>query len=188
VRLFLAANLDAALRTRLYDAAAVLRDAAPGVSWVAPDRLHTTLKFLGEQDASVVPNIARAVATLGDTHDACNVRLHGYGAFPNFRRPKVVWIGGEPAEPLAAIAKAIDDACTALGLPREERLFRAHVTLGRVKRPLDRREALRLESTALARHEQFPWHVGSVEIMQSVLGRSGPTYTVLESIPLRASP
>ena len=51
----------------------------------------------------------------------------------------------------------------------------------------NRREALRLESIALARHEQFPWHVGSVEIMLSVLGRSGPTYSVLESIPLRAS-
>ena len=188
MRLFLAANLDADLRTRLHDAAAVLRDAAPGVSWVPSDRLHTTLKFLGEQDASVVPRVASALATLGDTHDSCNIRLRGYGAFPNFRRPNVVWIGGEPAEPLVAIAKAIDDACTALGLPREERPFRAHVTLGRVKRPLDRREALRLETTARARHEAFPWHVGSVEIMLSVLGRSGPTYTVLESVPLRALP
>ncbi len=187
MRLFLAANLDAALRTRLYDSAVLLREAAPGVSWVAPDRLHTTLKFLGEQDATLVPRLAGALVALTDAYRACNVRLRGYGAFPHFRRPNVVWIGGEPAEPLAAIATAIDEACTALGLPREERPFRAHVTLGRVKRPLGRREALRLETAALARHEEFPWHVGSVDIMLSVLGRAGPMYTVLESVPLRAS-
>jgi 2'-5' RNA ligase len=96
-------------------------------------------------------------------------------------------MGGEPAEPLAAIAHAIDDACATLGMPREERAFRAHVTLGRVRRPLGRGEGLQLERIAAGRHEAFHWHVGSVDIMQSTLGASGPRYTVLEGIPLGAA-
>jgi 2'-5' RNA ligase len=149
--------------------------------------LHTTLKFLGEQDPSLVPRLAAAVSALASALKPCDVRLGGYGAFPNFRRPNVVWMGGEPAAPLIAIAKAIDDACATLGVPREERPFRAHITLGRVKRPLGRTEAVGLERIAAARHEAFPWHVGSVEIMQSTLGSAGPKYTVLQSIPLGAT-
>ncbi|MGQ0639729.1 MAG: RNA 2',3'-cyclic phosphodiesterase [Gemmatimonadaceae bacterium] len=188
MRLFVAANFHSALRTQLYDAAAPLRAAAPSVSWVAADRLHTTLKFIGEQDATFVHHLAASLRLLGTKVSGCDVRLAGYGAFPNFRRPRVVWIGGEPAAPLAAIAQAIDAATAALGLSREERPFRAHVTLGRVKRPLARDEALQLERFATARQEAFPWHVGSIEIMQSTLGRLGPAYSVLESIPLGAVP
>ncbi|MGH7712445.1 MAG: RNA 2',3'-cyclic phosphodiesterase [Gemmatimonadaceae bacterium] len=188
MRLFVAVNFDAVLRSRLYDAAAPLREAAPDVAWVPAERLHTTLKFLGEHDASLVPRLATALRALATVWSPCDVSLHGYGAFPNFRRPHVVWIGGDPAEPLIAYAAAIDDACAALGLARETRPFRTHVTLGRVKRPLSRRETLQLERIALARHEAFPWHVGSVDIMHSVTGRSGPTYTVLESIGLGATP
>jgi len=184
VRLFVAANFDAALRLQLFEAAAPLRQAAPGVSWVPAERLHTTLKFIGERDAALVQRLVTALYSLGHTLRACDVTLSGYGAFPNFRRPNVVWMGGEPAAPLVQIAGAVDDACATLGIPREERPFRAHVTLGRVKRPLAAAEAVTLERIAAARHEAFRWHVGSVDVMQSTLGRLGPTYAVLESIPL----
>jgi 2'-5' RNA ligase len=188
MRLFVAANLDAALQAKLYAAAAPLRAAAPVIAWVPAERLHTTLKFLGEHDGDLVQRLAHALSRVAPRLRACDMRLTGYGAFPNFRRANVVWMGGEPAVALATIVHAIDEACAALGLPREERPFRAHVTLGRVKRPLDRSTAVSLERVATTRHEAFPWHVGSVEIMQSTLGRSGPTYVALESIPLGATP
>lgn len=185
MRLFLAANFDAVLREELYAAAAALREAAPGVAWVARERLHVTLKFLGEQDASLVSRVAAALEEGISKRPAIDLLLRGYGAFPNFRRPRVVWMGGDDARPLVAIAAAIDDACAALGLARETRPFRGHVTLGRVQRPLGREEARRLEEMATTLAPQFfTWRVAAVDVMRSDLGPAGPTYTILESITL----
>lgn len=185
MRLFLAANFDAVLRAQLHTAAAPLREAAPKVSWVACDRLHMTLKFLGEQNASLVPRLTRALEKTLGLWSAFDVRLRGYGAFPNFRDARVVWMGEEDARPLVAIAASVDEVCAAIGLARETRPFRAHVTLGRVRRPLDRETARRLEalSKGLEQHG-FTWHVGAVDLMHSDLRPSGPTYRVVESLAL----
>ncbi len=188
MRLFLAANFTAALREQLYAAAAPLRDAAPTVAWVARDLLHVTLKFLGERDASLVPAVAATLRAIALTQSPFDVRLGGYGAFPNFRSPRVVWMGAEDAQPLVAIAAAIDEAYVAIGVARDARPFRAHLTLGRVKRPLDRDETRGLEQTATTLNQPFTWRVGAVDLMRSELGRAGPTYTVLESIALVAAP
>jgi 2'-5' RNA ligase len=185
VRLFLAANFDAVLREQLYAAAAPLREAGPTVSWVARDRLHVTLKFLGEQDASLVPRLSSALENTLAARPAFDVRLRGYGAFPNFRNPRVVWMGGEDARPLVAIAASIDDVCAAIGLARETRPFRAHVTLGRVQRPLDREAARRMEELSKELDRQcLTWRVGAVDLMHSDLRHAGPTYSILESIAL----
>lgn len=188
MRTFIAANLDAVLRAQLYDAAAPLRDAAPNVAWVASQLLHVTLKFLGEQQADFVARLTASLQPLASRHAPGSVRLHGYGAFPNFRSPRVVWMGGEQPPVLESLARAVDDACAALGIEREKRAFRAHLTLGRVKRELAREEARRLQEAAALRHESFSWHVRSIDIMRSDLGHSGPTYTVLHSLALAAIP
>lgn len=187
MRTFIAANLDSTLRDDLYAAAAPLRAAAPGVAWVASQRLHLTLKFLGERSADFISALVLLLESVGGRQAPCSMRLQGYGAFPNFRDPRVVWMGGQSSV-LTNLAKAVDDACAAMGVAREERPFHAHVTLGRVKRRLGRAEARRLEEAAAQRHEVFPWHVRSVDIMRSDLGRTGPTYTVLHAVPLVATP
>jgi 2'-5' RNA ligase len=195
VRTFVAANFDAALREQLFAAAAPLRDAAPSVAWVKSHLLHMTLKFLGEQSVDFVAQLTASLESLLIEHPPGSVRLQGYGAFPNFRDARVVWMGGNDSDTgnkqplaLAGLAKAVDDACASLGIAREERPFRAHVTLGRVRKRLSRSESRRLEEIAAQRHEAFPWHVGSVDIMRSDLGPAGPTYTVLHSVPLVATP
>lgn len=188
MRTFIAANFDAALRDQLHAAAAPLRDAAPNVAWVASHLLHVTLKFLGEQQPDFVARLTSTLQSLASSQASASVRLEGYGAFPNFRAPRVVWMGAEQPPLLSSLAKAVDDACAALGIEREKRPFREHVTLGRVKRQLGLEEARRLQETAALRHESFSWHVRSIDIMRSDLGRAGPTYTVLHSLALAAIP
>jgi 2'-5' RNA ligase len=187
VRLFIAANFDAQLRAKLHEQAAPLRAAVPDISWVPPERLHSTLKFLGEQDQELVPRLSKALSELAVTVQPIDLAVGEYGAFPNFRRARVVWRGVQPGAQLATLASGIDDICSAFGVAREERPYRAHVTLGRVKRPLSAPIANRLEQAARARHELVQWHVGSIEIMHSMSAGRGPTYVPLASVPLGAN-
>ncbi|MDE3172135.1 MAG: RNA 2',3'-cyclic phosphodiesterase [Gemmatimonadota bacterium] len=185
MRLFLAVNFDAATRRAVYEAAAPLRAAAPGLAWVDEARLHLTLKFLDEQPAEAVPGLAAAADAVAARHDAVPSALQEFGAFPNFRRARVVWIGVAADPRLELLHHDVEVACEALGHAVEARPFRPHVTLARVKRPDP------MELRALAREARraaavrFPVAVRSVDLMRSTLAAEGPAYERLHSSYLR---
>ncbi|MCC6929216.1 MAG: RNA 2',3'-cyclic phosphodiesterase [Gemmatimonadaceae bacterium] len=132
MRLFVAVTLPDDVRESIARATAELRSAAPRVRWVRPEVLHLTVKFLGERPHGDERRIGDALRPSLAQASGCDATIRGAGAFPNFRRPRVVWLGMHPLAPLAAIARHVDDSLLALGIARESRPFRAHVTLGRV--------------------------------------------------------
>ena len=111
-----------------------LRAAAGPVSWVKPGNIHLTLKFLGEvsptREGAVREAMGEAVAGVSPF----TLRAGGSGVFPGERNPRVLWVGLRAGGPeAAALAARVEAACAARGFPREDRPFRAHLTLGRVR-------------------------------------------------------
>ena len=184
MRLFIAANFPAAVRDAIYADAAPLRAATTGVRWVSPAALHVTLKFLGEQDESVVVRLREALESVVPTHAAISARTTDVGAFPNFRRPRVVWVGMTSERALQSLASDIDTALTPLGIPREARAFQAHLTLGRVKGELGAAEATAMAAAAKSCRGSRGLAVQTVDLMQSELGPAGSRYSVLAAVPL----
>jgi 2'-5' RNA ligase len=99
----------------------------------------------------------------------------------------VVWIGVSDDRALVELARDVESCCTALGFPPAERPFSAHLTVGRVRRELDRaaRAALAREAESLGTVCQV--EVGAVDLMRSDLSSRGPSYQVVASIPLAGS-
>lgn len=162
-----------------------LREALPGLAWVSAPRLHLTLKFLGD----VEPGAVETIRTVSDyavrgarSHE---VILGGVGAFPNLRRPRVVWMGMHDTAQLIAIATALDHAVAALGVPAETRPFHPHVTLARVKVPLSPPEGTVLTQRAAEIRVRVRVPVHEVALMQSTLGTGGPRYDTLATFPLQ---
>ena len=191
MRLFLALNFPASLRRAIFDATAPLRAAAPGLAWVAESRLHLTLKFLGERPDDAVAPLVGALDEVGATHSPVTRSLGGLGAFPNQRRPRVVWLGIAPDPKLELLHHDVETACAALGYELDGRTFRPHLTLARV-RPGRRgggepaAEPARALAAA-AREVQFRGAavVETLDLMRSELAAGGSRYTVLHAAPLR---
>lgn len=185
IRLFVAVNLPPACRERIAADSLPLREAAPSVAWIRAPLLHLTLKFIGEQDERLVPQFAEACAVVAGGARPHRLAFDAYGAFPNLRRPHVVWLGiSAGGEQLARVAADLDAACEALGVPRDTRPFRPHLTLGRVKRELSNQESKALAQAARSASSQEAIMVESIDLMRSDLGQAGPAYTVLASAPL----
>jgi RNA 2',3'-cyclic 3'-phosphodiesterase len=189
IRTFIAIELEKMQHRALRDVQTrLIRErAAREVRWVAPDNIHLTLKFLGDVDAALMPTLQQTVA------DACagtapfTLSITGAGAFPNTRRPNVVWVGvGGAVERAAELAQKIDEACAALGFAREERPFSPHLTLGRVKRdarPSDRQFIGEMIANAqIGNLGELP--VERVSVMKSELHPGGSAYTRLAEIRL----
>jgi RNA 2',3'-cyclic 3'-phosphodiesterase len=131
MRLFVAHNIDESVRQRLSTFVAGVEGFATAVRWVKPEALHITLKFIGEWEADKLPALQQALAAVRSPPVRLTVR--DYGFFPTARSARVFWVGIQSEPSLADLAKAVDQACAATGIPGEQRAFSPHLTLARSK-------------------------------------------------------
>lgn len=187
MRLFLAINLAPELRDAVYAAAAPLRAAAPHLSWTPAERLHLTVKFLGEQHAELEARLIPALDAASAAYEPMRLELHGVGAFPSFTRARVIWAGIEPSATLDALFHDLEDACAETGLPREHRAFSPHVTLGRARPRTPAAELRALAAAATEVRIDGIELATSLDLMESVTTRARHCYVTRHHARLRGA-
>src|SRR3954447_12268672 len=135
LRTFVAVGLDTLTHDRLLGLHERLAAAGVPVKWVEPDNLHITLLFLGEVDARETPAVCAAVESACRRVAPFAMTLAGTGAFPTPRRPRTLIVHvTEGAAELVTLHDAVEAPLLELGCyRREERTYKPHLTLGRVK-------------------------------------------------------
>ena len=161
-----------------------MSDLGRAVRPVAVENVHLTLRFLGDVEPSRTAAIAAAMRSAAKGVRPFEVRLAGVGAFPRPQRPSVIWVGVDGAEPLGRIVQALAPRLGSLGLSEPDKPWQAHLTVARVKaRPGN--ELFEL----LSRFVETDFGVqsiGAVQLVESRLGPSGPTYVDLDQVELGA--
>ncbi|HEY6912857.1 MAG TPA: RNA 2',3'-cyclic phosphodiesterase [Myxococcales bacterium] len=182
MRLFFALPLPAEVKERLRPSLEAARRAGgEGVGFTRIGQIHFTLAFLGEQPSA---EAALAAGEVLRDNEAFELAIGGAGAFPNTARPRVLWLGvTEGAAQLVVAADRLRRALQANGFSVEERRFRPHLTVGRV-RPRGEKWA-HLALAAIAPGELARCTVREACLMQSVLGRGGATHTAVETFGFR---
>ena len=172
-RAFVAIRVPAALG-KLSDAMRPLWP-AQGVSWVRPKNLHLTLRFLGAAEDAQIAALREGLTAVAVQHERFNAITEESGCFPNRRRPKVIWAGvADAAGRLGALQQDVEEVVCAAGWPPEERDFRPHVTLGRVRA---RVRPPRSKWSGEWPRLQVP--VEAVELIESMLKPAGAEYQTL---------
>jgi len=181
VRLFIALNLPASVRSSLWEAAAPVRTLGLPVRWVRPEGIHLTLKFLGDVPDSTEPDLRAALTRAARGSRPLPLTLEGFGAFPSVERPRVIWAGMEAVPGIELLQHQVEREFEPLGFAPEGRPFQPHLTLGRAERDAAPRAFAAL-GPALARlHYQETALVETVDLMQSTLQAGGPVYQVRHS-------
>lgn len=145
-------------------------------TWTRQGNWHVTLKFMGEVEEARVDDVRDALDAV--RFEPFAMKASGAGAFPSNGKPRVLWVGlEEGAEALTDLTTRVEDALEPLGFTREERPFRPHLTLCRVKRAeKDPWEEVKGE---LARISWPEFSVNEFTLWRSVLGPNGPSYAAL---------
>ncbi|MCX5821781.1 MAG: RNA 2',3'-cyclic phosphodiesterase [Deltaproteobacteria bacterium] len=106
------------------------------VRWLRPEAIHLTLKFFGDIPECDVANISAVAGKAAAEVRPFDLAIGGAGVFPDPHRPRIIWLGmnGEVAR-LVTFQQGMERALQEIGFPREERPFRPHLTLGRIKTP-----------------------------------------------------
>lgn len=188
LRAFIALEIPAPIREAIQQQTAALRKSADSslVRWVPAGNLHLTLKFLGDVPSANLPFLTQMLAREAGQQARFSMQVGGLGAFPNSRRPRVIWIGIRAPEALSALARSLESATRRLGYPPEERPFSPHLTIGRVKQAASPADLQRVH-VALEAIQVGPLgsaDISAVHLMKSDLRPTGSVYTRLFSAPL----
>jgi 2'-5' RNA ligase len=191
MRLFVAVELPDAVVNAAAAASARVRDRVRGqaprarITWVEHDRMHLTLRFLGEVDPGMAKRVQEVLAPPLSTASVA-VSVGALGVFPPRGAPRVIWIGlDRGADGLMSAEREITGRLEEVGIPPELRPFSPHLTLARVREPQGLRAGPLLEGITPSGASGL---VDAITLFESRLSPKGPAYTALQRTPLRRVP
>jgi len=185
-RVFCAVELPDAVRARLEDHVRRLRREVPdaAASWSRVENIHLTLKFFGNVEVKRIEKISAVAERVVKQFSTFPIGVGETGVFPRPSRPQVLWIGvGDPSGQLSALQAKFEDECAAEGFEKEDRAYRPHLTIARLRKP----EVARQLADA---HLQMKFEPIEIDLKELVLFRSelspkGSKYTVIFAADLR---
>ena len=159
---------------------ALLGGGIEGARWDDAEKLHLTLRFLGDVDGGMRAALDEALGSI--TAERFALTLRGCGHFPPRGEPRVLWIGVEDNPALLALQRRVEAAVRDVGFEPDTRNYAPHVTLARLRRPNARKLAAWLSSHAL--WDAPPFEVQAFTLLSSILGPGGSKYTPEATYPL----
>lgn len=148
-----------------------------GVKWGKPDKLHVTLKFLGEVDESRVEELGSTVGRAVKEYSSFKMNITSFGGFPRLENPRVLFVGLSVNEELSKLHSEIQQQLGALGFQRDGRQFIPHITIGRVKKKFGIVRPLPVP-------EKSSFMINRIGIIESVLHPGGSVHTPMELFDL----
>lgn len=153
------------------------------IKWVEHDNLHITLKFLGKTEERKINDIIQVISKTSREFNPFDIQIKGPGYFPSYKKPMVIWLGTESDGMIENIHNHLDNELSKIGFKPETREFKAHITIGRVKKIND----YRVFKTLAEENKHFiePTTIDRIIFYESKLTSQGPVYSVLKSCELK---
>jgi RNA 2',3'-cyclic 3'-phosphodiesterase len=184
IRAFVAFPIPETITIRICDIQERLKSYRLPVRWVKPENVHLTLKFFGEISLSTVNDIGKVLEDTVRVYAPLMFFIKGLGVFPNIKKPRVLWIGiSGDIKPLSEIQANLESNLEKKGFAKENRPFKSHLTLGRIKgdiHPENLFDILR----SFSNFTSEPFEAKELVLYKSELNPSGALYTKLQTVYL----
>lgn len=190
-RIFTAIDISEQARQKVSDYIENLRREFPDVrvGWERAEKLHLTLKFLGDCDERQIKGLEVAllnsVKLFVETGSERNIKIEilDTGVFPSTRNPRILWLGlRDEKRQLSKLNQILETECEKIGFEKEKRSFKPHLTIARLREP---HKAEKLAAKHLAnKFEPVAFAVSEVAIYESKLLPTGSIYRKMKSIKI----
>jgi len=183
LRCFVAIEIPETIRQDIGKLIGIFKKHNVDVKWVDYKNIHLTLKFLGKTSDDLLPRVHESLQKVAISYEPLYIKICKVGVFPNRKYPRVIWVGIEDSETLGRLQGDIENSMALLGFQREERAFRPHMTVGRVRS--QRGTGTLMNELDNYKEKDFgAIEVTNLKLMQSELKPTGAQYNCLYEIPL----
>ena len=184
IRSFIAFKLPEKTIASIRDVQENLKSYGFNIRWVQPQNIHLTLKFLGATSSIHTDKIKDAMVQSASDAGSIWLEAKGVGLFPDIRRPRVLWVGiAGQTDPLYSLQKRLEEALSIIGFAKEKRLYRGHLTVGRVKGKIVTKKL----QDAMDLFKDFrsqPFTLSELSLFKSDLKSTGAEYTELMRVSM----
>lgn len=184
MRVFLAIDFPENIKEKIIRDINPLKQEFPELKWVKSPSLHLTLKFLGETDPSKIAEMNSVLENAFNSIDPFQLITTKSQLLPTPIKARVLYLGLEQSGQLVQCYNIIERKIKSMGFERENRNFRPHITLARIKN----RKLSESESAAILSHSfsRLEIEIKELVLMQSELLRDGARYTAVQRFSLRS--
>lgn len=176
LRLFTALDPPAAIKQQLL----LLRRSMPGARWQNADQMHITVKFIGEVENGLLPEIKEALASI--KVDSLTLSFDSVDYFGSNRYPRTLYAKISPNPELTKLNKQIKNALSEIDIKTERQKFKPHITLARLKQTSYQSVGQFIQQEALFKTDGFK--VDEFHLFSSKLHPEGSQYFIEDSFPL----
>ena len=189
MRTFIAIDLPSEIKDSLRRLQEKLKASKADVKWVEPKNIHLTLKFLGEIDDKKIEEITKIIDDTAKEKNKFQIHISSLGAFPKIDFPRVIWVGVETGDKEnKGMAEELEEKTAKIGIPKEDRPFSSHITIGRTRSSLNREKLVQdLKNNAELSGERLEFYVTKITLFKSTLTPRGPIYEALNETNLKTT-
>ncbi len=190
MRTFIAIELPESIKDFLSRIQDQLKGSQADVKWVAPRNIHLTLKFLGEVNEKKLDEITCILEDTAKNKRPFYIRIFSLGAFPKINSPRVIWVGIDKGDnETKGIARELEEKISKTGIPKEDKPFSSHITVGRIRSNLNRERlvgGLKTLTNSFS-GENLEFLANSITLFKSTLTPKGPIYETLKRVSLKTT-
>ncbi len=179
-RLFITLDIPAEVIDRIINLRDGLYDYSPP-RWEGRDKLHITLKFLGDTNSELIPDIEKMLDEISIKFEQIDLSFNLFGMFYRKDKPRIFWIGAEKNKTLEKLVNIIDEDCSRLNFEKEKRKFHPHLTLLRIKGNENYPQLEKMEQSEI---EPIIFTAKTISLMKSELKPEGSVYSTIKSFEL----
>lgn len=182
-RIFIAIEISEDIRKAIFKQSMKAFSSHDYIRVIPPDNIHITLKFLGDTRDEDIGKIIHAVSSAASGHNSFDYSLEEkIGAFPNTGKAKIAFIGiNRGSNKISSLYQSLEDNLSSIGIKKEKRGFHPHITLARIRKPVDI-GSIKWDPVNMLGNEP---EAESLAIFESILGSGGARYIIIERFVLK---
>lgn len=181
IRLFVALKIPDEALNRLLDIRNSRANEELNIKWEPKEKLHLTLKFIGEVQEELIPQIKNELKFIEDFSEI-KCEINKFGLFYRFENPSILWAGLQCSKTLELISEELNNKLQSIGVEKENRKFKPHLTLLRVKKSVDEDLLNKFKNYNL---NPILFKGKKISLIKSDLKKGGSVYTELENYKLK---
>jgi len=184
IRSFIAIDIPQVVTEKFYRLSLSIKSEIKDLRPTLPQNIHLTLKFLGNVEALLIEQIKNVLDNTAGNSKKIEMQFGKIGAFPNLKSPRVLWIAPQRgAEAIKELKEKLDNKLFALGIKKDDKIFKTHITIARLKKRKAGLDFKHLLNSKVAIKDEIT--IGTIHLYKSSLTPKGPIYTKLHSSPFK---
>ncbi|MDD4202803.1 MAG: RNA 2',3'-cyclic phosphodiesterase [Candidatus Omnitrophica bacterium] len=183
MRIFIGLDICDTFKKEIVKVHEMVEETGAFIRWVNLANLHITCKFLGEINEEYIPKIEDLIFDVVRNVEPFEITLGELGAFPNIDMPRIIWVGiGQNQHKVELLSEKILKECSKLGFPDNDEVpFKAHITIGRVSYPKDKRALASVLRDFKLKPEIC--RIKAIKLFESEITAEGPIYSTIYEAP-----